>query len=533
MISSVLSLKDVGQKTKSILGAAPTLEKSIEQSKEAALKHKLRRVQLAFLVVVALSLVMAGYFYSELSPDFSFFGANTTQHLADTNLNLRQVQTLMNKDRYLQAQFKLNELSYEADRFFSSVNSQDAVAMEDSQKNLPMLLGDVRKLLNEKLVAETAPSEKEPPQTDDEKLATAQADLRTALQEAKKKFGQNPTDRQDILDVKLIENTLKLVGNTKLLSTLQGTSTETFKKLLADYAQAPDAEKLKALQAMMSKILASTRSDLATIAEIKRARVEWSAILGHIKDETLNVRGSNFDQPLEYESTGGIIYNSYEFDSGGNKIVLSGSSKTLDGSNFTLMSNLVDQLENSQFFKDVEMRSFSKSKSGTDASKGYLANFKIDLSLETEGFSAKDAPLSLQSKPVTTAAGASRVVEAPASVVDELPPASEPPAVVPDGHAAAAVVEQPAVVPVEPVSAPPVLEQPAVVPVVPVETVAPPAPVAPVFSTSAAAAPSASAPAASAPSASAPQFSKSASAAPSSAAPAPSANNPSAAAPRP
>ena len=42
------------------------------------------------------------------------------------------------------------------------------------------------------------------------------------------------------------------------------------------------------------------------------------------------------------------------------------------------------------------MRSFSKSKSTGLTNEGFLANFKIDLRLETQGFSAKDAPLSLQ-----------------------------------------------------------------------------------------------------------------------------------------
>ncbi len=106
----------------------------------------------------------------------------------------------------------------------------------------------------------------------------------------------------------------------------------------------------------------------------------------------------NYGQPLLYNTIGGVRYNGYEFDTASDKIVLSGSTKTDDGRNFTLMSNLVDQLEASPSFKNVDQRSFSKTKVSSDeGGKGYVANFKIDLSLEEGSFSEKDQKLSLDS----------------------------------------------------------------------------------------------------------------------------------------
>ncbi len=420
MITSIISQKDVAKKTKSILGPAPALEKSIEQEKEASMKRKLRLYQFVFLIIFVASVAMAFYFYSELSPDFTLFGSNTTQRLADTNTNLKQVQTLVNKDRYLTAQLQLNEFSYQADRFFSSVakvndptvSSLDkGTALADlgeSQTALPVLLGSIRDILSNDIVIPTYRSDKEPEQTDNEILLAAQTDLRSALTDEKKKYGQNPTDPQDILDVKLIDNASKLVGNKTLLNALQSTSTDAFQKQLADYVQSPDPQKLTALQTVIGKVLSSTKSDLATIADIKRSRIQWSTVITQIKDETINV-DKNFGQPFLYDTLGGIIYTGYEFDSAANKIVLSGTTKTRDGSNFTLISNLIDQLENSQYFQDVNMRSFSKSKSGIPGDESFTANFKIDLSLETSGFSDKNAPVNLQSTiPQATASGTKR-----------------------------------------------------------------------------------------------------------------------------
>ncbi len=420
MISSIISQKEVAQKTKSILGPAPTLEKTIEQEKEASLKRKLRFYQFVFLVLFVACAAMSFYFYSELSPDFTLLGANTTQRLSDTNDNLRQVQTQVSKDQYLAAQLQLNEFSYEADRFFSSVqkvndptiNSFDKrtifADLDESQKALPVLLGNVRDLLSKDIIAQTYPTEKEPQLDQNVILQNAQTDLRNALSDEKKKYGQNPTNAQDIQDVKLIDNAMKLVGNINLQNVLQATSSDALQTQLNDYVQNPDPQKLQALQDAIGKILSSTKSDLATIANIKQSRIQWSTIISQIKEVTLTI-DPNFDQQQLYDALGGVVYTGYEFDSNSNKIVLSGTTKTLDGSNFTLMSNLIDRLESSPYFQSVDMRSFSKSKPASGSGSGYLANFKIDLSLEPQGTSnTNNAPVSLQNTSSAAQTGTKR-----------------------------------------------------------------------------------------------------------------------------
>ncbi len=406
MVTTVISQKDTVQKVKSILGPAPTLEKSLEVEKELRMRQKLRFRQFLLVFLFVAGVAMSFYFYAELSPSFDLFGSNTTSRLTDVNSSLRTTQTDLNKYRYLAAQLNLNEFSYQSDKFLSSVaklnnaavaNKADLEAKVNDAKNaLPILLQNIKNALTEDIAVVTYKTAAEPELTDEEIHQQFADDLRAALLEDRKAIPQDSTNAEDILDLKSYNDTLKLVGNEALFTVLKDVSVDNFKQNLDDYQTSFDPIKLKNIQDLVSKIFASTKSDLAVITDVKHNRVEWSSIINQIETETLNI-DTHYGQPLLYQSFGGIVYTGYEFDTNTNKIVLSGSTKTIDGSNFTLMSNLIDQLENSVYFKNVQMRSFSKNKAGTGSSEGYLANFKIDLNLETGDFSSKNQPLSLKS----------------------------------------------------------------------------------------------------------------------------------------
>jgi hypothetical protein len=58
---------------------------------------------------------------------------------------------------------------------------------------------------------------------------------------------------------------------------------------------------------------------------------------------------------------------------------VSGNVKDSKGLNFNILASLIDQLEGSTKFKDVDMRNFSKT---LNEKEGYEGNFKIDMSLQ-------------------------------------------------------------------------------------------------------------------------------------------------------
>lgn len=395
MVRSIIAQKDALQQMKPILGSAPDLEKTLEMEKQYRLKRKLRLVQTLFVIVFVLSAGLFGFLYTQLSPDFGYFGANVTQRLTDENSNLRKLQTDLNKVHYLTAQQNLNNFSYQADRFFGNmIRSQDpnvtaqdkAVALaniEAAKKTLPNLLADIRVNLTAPFVAQTFQSLAEPAQTDDEKLSQAEEDLRTAIQEDKRIIGPKPTSTDDIQTGKLLDNTLKLVGNRQLINTIQSISLDDFKKSLEDFQATNNQQNETHLRDLIGKILSSTNSELATIADVKHTRILWSTILKRIDGVTAEVYAA-YNPPIAQDS---IHYTGYDFDTATNKIVLSGATKTTSGANFTLMSDLMAHLEQSPYFQKIEMRSFSKNKQGdgTTTAAGYSANFKIDLKLSASG----------------------------------------------------------------------------------------------------------------------------------------------------
>lgn len=405
MIESIVAGTDTAAKLKPILGNAPTLQKSLEQDREIRLKKKLRLVQTLSILVFVLAAGMAFYFYSELSPGANLFGPNTTERLKDANTNLRSLQTQLNKYRYLGAQVTLDRFSFVADQYMdkmakisdpatpSTVKTELSADVAELQNELPNLLKNAREYLAADIVIATTRSDAEEEITDQQIRLNAQDDLKNALKEDKKQITSNSQNPSDLQNLKLIDNTTKLVGNTKLLTAIKSTSVDGFTKDLNDYTSQPDQVKRQNLQSLMSSLLASTKSDIATISSLKNERIQWSAIIKHIEEETTKI-DSNFrgNKSVAYETVGGIAYVSYEFESDTQKLVLTGMSKTTDGSNFTLLSKLIDILELSPYFMNVEDRSFTKSGS---PETGYESNFKIELNLENGQVSSKTKPISL------------------------------------------------------------------------------------------------------------------------------------------
>ncbi len=409
MMKSILQKKNP-PKVKPILGAAPTLQKSIEAEKITGKKKQLRVAQSVFVFVLLAAAGMAFYFYSQLAPGFDLFGANATARLTDINKNLRSAQTSINKYRYLAAQLDLSRFSYISDEFLDKTSKLTMTALsasevaeitqevESAAEELPDTLINIKENLAAPLVIDTYQTEAEEETTPEEVQKQFESQLRNLLLADRKEITQNSDlSEENEQDLRLIDNTLKLIGNNKLLNTIKGVSPDDFQSKLLAYAETLEVAQREEIQKIMGDILSSTKSDIATIGAIKSQRIAWLWIIEKIEEVTAEV-DPNFNSGL-FEVTGfEITYNGYELDAGTNKIILSGQTKTIDANNFTDISNLIDAFEDSPYFKNVEMRSFAKS---GDVESGFTANFKIDLEIETDGISPKNRPISLiPSRPV-------------------------------------------------------------------------------------------------------------------------------------
>ncbi len=416
VLTGILKKKDTTEtKLKPILGDAPVLQKTIAEERTIKLKKQLRLVQSVFVIVFLAAALSAFYFYSELSPTFDLFGPNTTQRLKDVNENLRGVQTQLNKYRYLAAQLDLNRFSFISSDFLdktaqlaNGASGQSAAlsrSVGEAAQSLPILLTNVRTQLSPSIVVETTRSAAEEELTPQQIQKQAEDDLRNALLADRREITKNAElTTANEQDLKLIDNTMKLVGSKNLLSTVRSASSEEFEADLNTYASSLESESRKELAAFMSSILSSTKSDIATISTIKANKIDWTGIMSGIENVTRTV-DPTFGAGLAQSLGDGIFYTGYSFDTSNNKILLSGVTKTTKSDNFTVISDLIDALEISSDFMDVDMRSFSKA--GTFAA-GFTANFKIDLLLETEDSKNQTASAALEPKTVATATGVQR-----------------------------------------------------------------------------------------------------------------------------
>ncbi len=234
MVSSIISRQDAMQKVRPILGAAPILEKSIEEEKTRRLEKKLGKAKFMFVAIFVQCASAPLYFYAQLSPNFDLLGTNPTHRLADINTNLKELQTSLNKYRYLAAQIDLTELSIQADRFFSDLrrfNSGDAsmdksavlAGIEGAKKAMPELLKDIRANLGKDIVIPVFRPEGDAILSDDQIRQQFEEALRKALRDDRTKLAAtNSLEDPKIVAFhqKFFENALKLVGNRALIPLL-------------------------------------------------------------------------------------------------------------------------------------------------------------------------------------------------------------------------------------------------------------------------------------------------------------------------
>lgn len=418
IIESVVAQKP-SEKVKPILGSAPNLQKALDEEKEFKLKRRLRASQIIFLTVFFCCAGMVAYFYSELAPGFNLFGANTTARLTEINNNLRSTQRSINRDNILAAQLALNEFSFVSDQYLDATSRLQDKAISDAERqnlmilagtaaeNMPQIVEKIRSFVSKELVVPTVRSESEVDLGDDQ--MNAQQEVKSALSEYKSTFLNSQTGDLNLDQIRIADNAIKLVGNKPLIGTIKNVSTDKFKKDLQDNLNNPDPDKRQQIKDLVASILSSTTSDIATIAAIKSSRMDWLKIIKQIEEETIKV-DKNFDpsKPLLSESneiTEGLEYSGFQLEALTDNIVLTGEIKTKNATNFTWISTLIKTFEESEHFKDVEMRSFSKN---GDDKTGYTASFQITLKLETDS-EAKAEKISLVKKIMAVKAGKKRI----------------------------------------------------------------------------------------------------------------------------
>ena len=343
-----------------ILGPLPELEKKIIGAFDPS-KRKLNLIRTGFFALIGISLLLIGFFYIELTPNFDLLtglrGPNTVQKLNNTQKDVIALQTSINQKNYLLLNYYLQEFSYLSDTYLTARN-----------KSLPQ--NKITDLTNQMLLAyENALTKwKEPMVVAGIPEETFKTELKNNLTLELAKFKKAEAAPDTETQINSYEATIKLIDN-KRLSSFFGFNTDEIKAALP-----MDDSKIVS---MANTALEMLQNDFSTISQLKSERMNWATIINEIDKVTKSV--DTLYNTGFYEELGGIQYSAYDLDASSGRIVLTGNVKRDDGSTFSLITNLMDALDKSLMFSNIENRNFPKS--GTNE-EGYSSTFRIELSLE-------------------------------------------------------------------------------------------------------------------------------------------------------
>lgn len=387
--------KDV-EKKKSILGELPKIDTSLFIDREFHLKKQLSYVKIAFASVVTLGFVLFIFFYAQLDPNFDLTkNPNIGKQLSSTNSQLKSLQTQINFYRYSTAKQNLDQFFYNANEYLQKYDAWKSSQDEEKATLLTQLdaaRADVvnpfeaarEKLSKSLFVTLYREIDPVPNRAAIGEEVAAQEEKNLAIQEFEVALREHISTKQQNAgsdDLRELNELSTMIGNKKLLTLV---STDLSKMTHED------------LRKFILQMSENYTQRLAFIFHIKDRRIPWYGIINEIYDKTASIDKGRFKTKL-YNDVGGVQYTGFDFDGTTGRINISGNVKDYDGVNFTIMADLIDVLERSSMFKDVEMRNFSKTFTEKD---GFEGNFKIDLALQNADESdSRDKAVNLNQLP--------------------------------------------------------------------------------------------------------------------------------------
>ncbi len=329
------------------------------------------------LVVFLWVLVLVGS-YLTMGASFDVAGLNQTLASEDSVSDIKEAQAEFNADNYLVAYYYLDSFAYLADSYlykksqyesaYTSSNTKASLEPEIEELETDLMLA--LSLVQERLAVEIVPEGIEI----EGDIATEMLFKEATVEYLEELAGDLGGDSEDV-DVQLelagLNGALALLKNGAFVKEVVSADSDSISEIVDGFGDI-------------------TSDNFTIISGIKSDRQNWSEIIKEIESVTKEV------DPLYGTSVqSDISYSSYGFDSSAKTISLQGSTTTDDTRNFTLIVNLIDALEESSLFMDIEERSFSKSDSSEEESTEYEARFRLEFSIQ-DGEDSRDASFSLE-----------------------------------------------------------------------------------------------------------------------------------------
>ncbi|MCD6109532.1 hypothetical protein J7J83_02130 [bacterium] len=359
VLSGVFAKEDKSSK-ENILGSVPELEKNLIGSFDPRARN-LKIVKIVLGSLVGALLLAVTFFYSELNPKFDLLssvrGPNTIQQLNNIKNSVITTQTSINQKNYLLMSYYLQKLSYLSDGYAKIRKSTSNLKTKKTvQDDIILTYENALTKWKEPIVAGTIPEN------------TFKVQLKNVFRNEINQLKKETRSPSVNAEIKNYTTALHLIENNKLGTIFQYNTSDIKNDLPRDDTK---------LFALTQTVLANLKNDFSVISDLKLKRIQWSIIIKEIERVTKNI--DTLYNTGFFDELGGIKYSNFDFDAETNRIILTGHAKRDDGTTFTLIVNLIDALEDSSLFKDVDNRTYPKS--GSEKT-GYTSPFRIELSLE-------------------------------------------------------------------------------------------------------------------------------------------------------
>ncbi|HCW32136.1 MAG: hypothetical protein UT55_C0031G0004 [Candidatus Peregrinibacteria bacterium GW2011_GWE2_39_6] len=352
-------------KNEKILGPKPKTSSGLDISHE-----KFPLGNYLFKMSILILIVTFGFFYTQLNPDFQLLGQNPIQRLNTFEEGLKTDQTDINFYNFMIAKFALDDFAISADNYLIKISQYESAYTPDNIRNdleedLTLLQADMKKsltLVKDKLSHTTYPKAL----AFKTEISTLENEYSLALKGEINKRQQTLNSSKDPdteIQQKNLESALALINAKDFQTEIKGLDLN------------KDLE-TSIVQHLFQGSTQISKNEFSTILSIKSERIHWSNILDELNRVTQEV------DPL-YGSgiKSNITYSTLTVNASDQTINLKGLTNTDDTKNFSLISDLVDKLEHSTMFMNVNDRSFNKIEN-TD--KGFSASFNISLNLQYE-----------------------------------------------------------------------------------------------------------------------------------------------------
>ena len=372
-----------------ILEVAPEVDMSLLQDVEPPKSVLLMVLKALSVVILVLGAGSMLFFSSQLSDVLDpvtekLNVINASGELELSNTEIIALQTDLNFYRYMRLKAHLDRFSYYGDSYlrnYGIYNSQTASAGDknDAEEEMVVARDQLKTAFTEAQeiyrLSFVAPIKLEE-ESELQKELLFQNELKEKLN-AKAAELSGSADRDAKRAVRNYQQTAALVNKAQVKTLFLST----------DFDELSDEE----LKEMVKKVNNLVVNDMSTIQKIKDQRIKWSDVMNEIELRTIAV-DSYYSSGDLYEDVGGIRYNSYDFDSENRSIAISGETKLFNTLNFSLIVDLIDEINRSELFENAEMRSFTKTGSVVE---GYKANLRLSLDLEgaEEESPVEDTPI--------------------------------------------------------------------------------------------------------------------------------------------